>query len=222
MPRMKLVGILAAALLLVSGNTAVMAAAGKPPAALTGDQILAQAASDRNLQSYSVPVHFDVNMHRPLGIKMGVDGVTYFKAPADSVLVITKTPLVASFFKGSYDIDLVPQTWAAKYRVNSVKTIQRNGARLYELDAVPRGGGQAEHVFFDVAQGSLEPVAAMWVYPDASRITVSIANQRVADHTLPQAESLSISMPRYNLDATGRYGDYSLNAPVPQSVFPKK
>lgn len=210
---MKPLAFFVAALLLIG-------AASKPE--LNGDQILARAASDHTLQSYSVPVHFDVNLHRPLGMKMAIDGVTYFKAPSESALVITKAPLFASFFKGAYEIDLVPQTWAAKYRVTSVTPTERNGTAVYELEAVPRAGGEIDHAVFDVAQESLEPVAATWVYRDASRIAISIANGRVEDHTLPRAESLSISMPKYVLDATGRYGDYDLNAPVPQSVFQGK
>jgi hypothetical protein len=48
---------------------------------------------------------------------------------------------------------------------------------------------------------------------------VSIASARVGDHLLPQAESISVVMPRYALDATTRLGNYAFDAPIPDAIF---
>jgi hypothetical protein len=37
---------------------------------LTGDQMLARAAASDGLRTYSVPLHFDVHMRRPIGVKV--------------------------------------------------------------------------------------------------------------------------------------------------------
>ena len=55
-------------------------------AAPTGQDILARAAAATGLSSYSVPVHFDVKMHRPISVRSGVDGTAYFKAPAKAAI----------------------------------------------------------------------------------------------------------------------------------------
>jgi hypothetical protein len=78
--------------------------------------------------------HFDVRMHRPLGISSGVEGIVYFEAPARAALVITKMPsIIGKFFKSSYTLDLSPQTWPAKYTVTSVSQVQASQIRPHGL-----------------------------------------------------------------------------------------
>ncbi|MBV8148759.1 MAG: hypothetical protein JO092_06690 [Candidatus Eremiobacteraeota bacterium] len=86
--------------------TAVCAAAATTP---DGNTILAKAAAEHGLASYSVPVHFDLRMHKPIGFKSGADGIAYFKAPAKAAIAITHVPgPLGGFFKGSYTLDMVP------------------------------------------------------------------------------------------------------------------
>ena len=187
---------------------------------LSGDQILARAGSAAGLSSYSVPVHFDVHMHRPLGMSTGVEGIVYFKAPARAALVITKMPsIIGKFFKGSYSLDLSPQTWPAKYTVTSVSQPQADGAAVYALRAVPKADPSVDHVVFTVTQADYMPVSVVWSYRDGSSISVTMQCQRVSGNALPQTESIAVNMPQYGLDAKAQYGSYALNAPVPDSVF---
>jgi hypothetical protein len=58
-----------------------------------------------------------------------------------------------------------------------------------------------------------------WYDHDGSTIKVSMQNQSVQGHALPATENVTVSMPKYNLDATAKYGDYSLGAAVPDSIF---
>lgn len=190
-------------------------------ATLGGDAILARAGTAGDLSSYSVPVHFDVHMHRPIGIKSGVDGVMYYKAPGRAALDITKAGLVGRFFKGSYTLDMLAQTWPAKYSVSSVSQDRLNDENVYVLQAVPKSDPSVDRVVFTVAQADYAPVSAVWYYRDGSSVTISIENQRVESYTLPATESIAVSMPSYSLDAAATYGEYALNAPVPDSVFAK-
>lgn len=191
-------------------------------APLSGDQILARAGSPTGLTSYSVPVHFDVHMHRPLGISTGVEGIVYFKAPAQAALVITKIPsLIGKFFKGSYSLDLSPQTWPAKYTVTSVSAAQVEGAAVYALRSVPKADPSVDHVVFTVTQADYSPVSVVWSYRNGSSISVTMQCQRVSDNALPQTATIAVNMPQFGLDAKAQYGSYALNAPVPDSVFEK-
>ena len=185
-------------------------------AAPSGDEILARAGTSSGLTSYSVPVHFDVHMHKPIGIKSGVDGNAYFKAPAKAAVAITHIPgPLGGFFKGSYTLDMVPQTWPSKYTVTSVS---QNGAN-YSLQATPKNDPSVDHVVFGVTASDYQPVSAHWYYKDGSSIDLKLTNQQVQGYTVPQTETISVAMPKYALDATATYGAYSINVLVDDSVF---
>jgi hypothetical protein len=199
-----------------------LAATGAPSHVPDGNRVLARAAATGGeLRSYTVPVHFDVRLHKPLGIKFGVDGTMYFKEPARSVLVMTKRPpIIGGLFAQSYELDLVPQTWPAKYTVTAVSTAQFNGIPVYVLSAVPKIAGTVDHVIFQVEQANFAPVSAQWFYRDQSTIAISIANRQIGNHVLPGAEAVEVAMPRYALAATSTFGQYAFNVQIPDSVFP--
>ncbi|MBV8489870.1 MAG: hypothetical protein JO199_05005, partial [Candidatus Eremiobacteraeota bacterium] len=178
---------------------------------LSGDEILARAGTATGLTSYSVPVHFDVHMHRPIGIKTVVDGIAYFKAPGKAAIAITHAPgPLGAFFKGSYTLDMVPQTWPIKYAVTSVSH-DESGA--YALTASPKNDQAVDKAVFTVSS-DYQPLGVHWFYKDGSSIVLTVQNQQVGGYTLPATETISVNLPKYGLDATAKYGDYSLGAPV--------
>ena len=189
-------------------------------APMSGDSMLAKAGSATGLSSYSVPVHFDVHMHRPLGISTGVDGIVYFKAPAQAALVITKIPaIVKRFFKGSYNLDLNPQTWPAKYTVTSVTPGQVAGTPVYSLRAIPKNDPSVDHVVFTVTRADVLPLSVVWSYRDGSSISVAMQCRRMSGNAFPQTESIAVNVPHVALDANAQYGNYAINGAVPDSVF---
>ena len=199
------------------------ARAADDPDTPNGDLILLRAASADGLHTYSVPVHFDVHMHRPVGVRAGVEAIAYYEAPSHAKLAITKIPgIIGGLFKGSYQLDMVPQTWPAKYVVNAVSRERIDGAPVYILDAAPRVTDVIYRVLLSVTQTDYLPVAATWYYRDKSSIRLSLSNRRVSGFMLPGAETIAVEMPKFGLDAVGRYGDYALNAPLPDSVFGAK
>jgi len=189
-------------------------------AAPSGQDILTRAAAAAGLSSYSAPVHFDVKMHRPISVRSGVDGTAYFKAPAKAAVAITHIPgPLGGFFKGSYTLDMVPQTWPSKYVVTSVDQGQSGGTPAYLLRAVPKDGGSVDHAIFGVSIANGEAISAQWSYKDGSSVAITIRNAQIQGYALPQSETISVAMPKYNLDATATFGQYSINAPVSDSIF---
>lgn len=185
-------------------------------AAPSGNEILIRAAASQGLSSYSVPVHFDVRMHRPIGINSAADGVAYYKAPSRAALAITHIPgPLGGFFKGSYTLDMVPQTWPSKYAVTSVS---QDDSGAYLLQAMPKNDPSVERVTFSVT-ADYQPVGAHWFYKDGSSVSLAIQNRPIRGFTLPQTESITVNMPKYALDATAKYGDYSINTTIDDSVF---
>jgi hypothetical protein len=196
----------------------VITAAGA--SAVDGNRILSQAAAIGGVRSYAVPASFDVRLHKPIPLRLRMDGSLYYKPPAQSALVITKRPpIIGGLFAKSYALDLVPQTWPAKYNVQSVSPASFNGVPVYELNAVPKIAGTVDHVVFQVARSNALPLSAQWFYRDRSVVAVSIASARDGDHLLPQAESISVVMPHYALDATSTFGHYAFDVPIPDAIF---
>ena len=205
--------------LLLAGAGEAVAATTPPP---TGDQVLARAAMAKGVSSYAVPVHFAVHLHKPIGARAEVDGTAYYQAPGHGALVLDKARgIIGTFFKGTYDLDLVPQTWPANYRVLSTNTTTENGRTVVVLTALPRvGGADIAQVVFRIAGRA--PVGANWTYKDQSTIALTLTNGRVDNHTLPETATVSVDMPKYKLDGNVTYGGYALNTPVDPSVFAKK
>ena len=184
-----------------------------------GNEILARAVGDAGLTSYAVPVHFSVRMHRPISVRAGVDGMIYYKADR-AALQITKMPgPLGQFFKSSYMLDLAPQTWPEKYTISSVSSSTSGASPIYVLTGTPKNDPSVDHIVSLVTQQPLAPIAFTWSYKDGSSIALTIANQTVQNFTLPATETISVSMPKYALDATAEYGTYALNVPVSDAVF---
>jgi hypothetical protein len=201
-------------------GVSLAAAISGQPAEPSGQDILARAATAAGLSSYSVPVHFDVTMHRPISLRSGVDGTAYFKSPAKAAIAITHVPgPLGGFFKGSYTLDMVPQTWPSKYVVTSVDQGQLGGTPVYLLRAVPKNDPAVDRVIFGVSVAGSQAISARWLYKDGSSISLTIRNAQAQGYALPQSETIAVAMPKYNLDATATYGQYSINAPVSDSVF---
>jgi hypothetical protein len=188
--------------------------------AVDGNRILSRAAMLGGSSSYAVPASFDVRLHKPIPLRLRMAGSLYYKPPAQSALVITKRPpIIGGLFAKSYALDLVPQTWPAKYDVRGVSAATFNGVPVYALDAVPKVAGSLDHVVFQVARSNALPMSAQWFYRDRSVVAVSIASTRVGNHFLPQAEAISVAMPHYVLDATSTFGPYAFDVPIPDAIF---
>ena len=213
----RLTQALAAAFIACGMLDAAAIAASAPP--LDGTQILARAGGAHDFVSYTVPVDFRVKTHSIIGTTH-VAGTVYFKAPEQAALVITKAPpIIGGFFRGTYNIDLVPQSWPPKYRVRSVSRDVQSGAAVYVLHAVPANGGDVDSVLFTVTAAACAPVAATWLYHDGSRIDLTFADRLVQGDQLPAAATIAVNMPKYKIEASATYGTYAFNVPIDDAVF---
>jgi hypothetical protein len=212
-------GLTAAALSAI-GSAAIAAPSGVRATA-TGDALLTRAVAAPHLRSYSVPVHMTVHVHKPIGIRTQVDATAYFRAPAQAALVITHASgLAGAFFKSAYKIDLVPQAWPSSYHVVSTAHAVAGGVPVIELTAEPRTAvNDLVQVVFTLSTPALQPIAAEWQYTGGSSIRLAFVNGRVGAYTLPQQATIEVNMPHDDLDASGTYSSYALNAPVPPDVF---
>ena len=117
---------------------------------------------------------------------------------------------------------MVPQAWAAKYRVSAVSTETVNGIVVYVLQALPVPAGPIDRVIFRVGQADFAPLSAKWFYHDHSSIELSFVNQHIETWILPASATISVNMSAYAIDANATYGTYASNGAIPDGVFPEK
>lgn len=204
-----------------SPNATVLPSAAVPQA-LTADQLLARmVAARKGLNAFSVPVHFDVTMRRPLPVSVGMDGVRYFERPDKQALVMHSVPSIAKAFQQTYAALGTAETWPKQYDITLIAPDQASPAS-YELKCVPKSGGNVDHVLLDVAADTVAPLRVRWFYRNGATIDMAIDNATVSDtYLLSKTETLDVSFPSYAGHAVVHYGDYSINQPIPAAVWGK-
>jgi len=187
----------------------------------TVDDILARmAATRKGLSSFSVPVHFDVKMRRPLGVVLHPDGVRYFERPNKEALTMKSVPDAAKAFQQIYTALGTAETWPEQYDMSLVELDPQAGATTYELKGVSKSGGDIDHVVIDVAKDTAAPTRARLFYRNGATIDMAIENAMVdGQYLLPKTETLDLNFPSFAGHAVGHYGDYSVNQPIPDTVW---
>jgi hypothetical protein len=187
----------------------------------SADDILARmVAARKSLNSFSVPVSFDVKVRKPLGVALRLDGVRYFERPDKGAVILQSVPLVAQAFQRAYSGLGTPETWPKQYVVTVVAPDQTASSNVYELKGIPKNGGNVDHILIDIARDSAAPVRVRWFYRDGATIDMAIENAIVGNlYLLPKTEAIDIVFPSYAAHAIAHYGDYSINKPIPATVW---
>ncbi len=210
---------LAVMTLLGASPSPVPTASDAPTAA---DILARMVAARKGLDTYIVPVHFDVKMHRPLGVSMGIDGTRYFQRPDKQALDMKSVPAAAKAFQQMTASLGTAETWPNTYDITLVPP--NPSAGYYELRGVPKNSSSTvDHILIDVAKDTVAPMRARWFYHNGSTIDMTIDNAMAGgQYLMPNTETLDLSFPSFAGHAVGHYGDYSVNQPIPASVWGQK
>lgn len=151
----------------------LLAASPTPPASSsalpTAQSILAHMVVNRQgLNSFTVPVHFDIKVHKVIGLGIKLDGVSYFERPDREALVMQTVPALAKPFQKIFAGLGTPETWPSRYNISIVPLDAPNNATMYELNGVPKAGGNVDHVLLDISQTTFEPLKARWFYKNGA------------------------------------------------------
>jgi hypothetical protein len=213
-----MLAVAAMALALLGATPAPSPMASQNPT--VGDILARMAAARKGLTSFSVSVHFDVKIHRPLSVSLPLDGVRYFEWPDKGALEMRSVPAVAKAFQQTYAGLGTPETWPGQYDLSLVPLDQPASATMYELKGVPKSGGNVDHILLDVDRDSYAPIRARWFYRNGATIDMAIENAQVNGmFLLPKTETLDVAFPSYAGHAVVHYSDYTVNQPIPASVW---
>lgn len=210
-------------LIAVGSSTGALQASAPQPsasAAPTVQSILERmTASRKDLNSFSVAIHFDITLHEVVDVGLGLDGVQYYEQPDKEALIFNSVPVMAKDFQRLYPHIGTPQTWPVQYDI-SIVDASPSDARAYGLKLVPKRPGNVDHVLLDVDKGTFAPTRSVWIYRNGASIDMDILNKLVTTkYTLPSIETVDISFPQYKAHAVAHFGDYTINRAIPESVW---
>ncbi|MBV8340734.1 MAG: hypothetical protein JO343_12370 [Candidatus Eremiobacteraeota bacterium] len=215
-----LVCVALCAFAVVSRGTTVSVAtpAAQSSGSLSTADILKQMADQRKgLTSYSVPIHFNLTVHKGVSVSSQLDATRYFERPDKEVLVMKSMPSIARKFQYIYSGLGTPETWPLDY---DITLVQSPSAQTYELKGVPKNNPNVSYVLLDVTRETLAPVKAQWFYQNGGTVVINFDNATVnGKYLLPSTETIDVSFPEYRVHAVGHYGDYSINQPIPDAVW---
>jgi hypothetical protein len=197
--------------------TATPSGASVPSGPTASDIVTRMAAARKGLTSYSVPIHFDLVVHKGMSVTAKLDSVRYFESPDKEVLVMNSMPSIARQFQYIYSGLGTPQTWPEQYEISRVASAE---PQSYELKGVPKNNSNVTYVLLDVTTDTLAPIGAHCFYTNGGRVDMQFQNTLVnGTYWLPTTETIDIAFPEYKVHAVGHYGDYSVNQPIPDSVW---
>jgi len=190
-------------------------------APVTVQDVLGRMVANREgLNSFTVPIAFSISVHEIVSVSISPTGIRYFQRPDQEALIMHKVPGPAKSFQRIFAGLGTPETWPSQYQISLVTPDLASGNGIYELRGVPNKGGSVDHILLDVSQTTYEPVKARWFYKNGATIVMSIVNAMAGDkYLLPKTETLDIHFPSYKAHAVANYGEYSINTPIPDSVW---
>ena len=200
------------------GDAATSPVPSSAPLEMTGSEILARLlAARQGLHSYSVPIHFNLTVHKGPSVSAQLDAVRYFQSPDRELLAMNSMPSFAGKFRYIYSGLGTPETWPSSYDVTRVAGDPESAT--YELKCVPRTTTGVSYMLWDVTRDTYAPVAAHVFYTNTGRVDLQFENAQSGGYLLPLTETIDIAFPDYKVHAVGHYGTYSINRPIPDSVW---
>ena len=183
----------------------------------TAIQVLARVtAGDALLDSFTVPVHIDVHLHKLITLHFGMNGTEYFKRPDRLTLDLREMPAQYRRLFGEIG---TPLTWPATYDMRTVGSTVADGHTTYRIEGTPRHAGAIKSVVLAVDDDATLPVHGTWTCTDGTTIDMTFEEEASGPYQLLKRALADVSVSGYRIHAVLDYGPYTFNAAVADSVF---
>jgi len=181
----------------------------------TATQVIARFTErDARVESYAVPVHMDVRVHKLITFHVGLNGMQYFKRPDRLALEMKSVP--AQYRKLFAELG-TPLTWPGSYDFRLVSSDGQRGP--FHLEGVPKHPGDVARLLVDVDDDPNAPLHALWTTKDGSTIDMRITEQAAGFYELPKHADADMAFGGYKIHASIDYGAYAVNEAVADAVF---
>ncbi|HTD35146.1 MAG TPA: hypothetical protein VK665_15885 [Candidatus Elarobacter sp.] len=198
----------------LAAMTALAGTLGASPASpVTVAEVLARYTSrDASVQSYTVPVHIDVRVHKLLTFHFGLDGTQSFKRPAHLSLDVQRVPPEGRKLFAELG---TPLTWSQQYDLRLVSGSTERGA--YRLEGVPKRPSGIARMVVDVDGDPSAPLHAQWWTHDGSTIDMRITEDGSGGYELPKHSEADLNISGTKIHASIDYGTYAVNEAIAEA-----
>jgi hypothetical protein len=194
----------------------LVVALGMHQAALNQVPMFAQLGSEEPaLQSYSVPVHVSVAIHKLFTFHFGLNGRVYYRHPGQIALNLEKVP--EKYQRGFAQLG-TPRTWPQNYDMQVVSKDTVDGTCVYHLRGTPRNNSDVDYMLADVPSGT-GPIKATWYLHGGGTVSSTFDMAPVGDYLMPKAQHADIDAEGFKIHADIAYGDYDINGDISSAVF---
>jgi len=203
-------------------GTALCTAAGAPISAApdtipsAGRLLGLVCAGSAGVDSFAVPVHIDVRVHKLLTFRMGLNGMEYFKRPNKFALEMPRIPEQSRRVFGELG---TPLSWPAQYDMNVLGSTVADGRTTYHLRGVPKSPNDIDHMLLDLDGDPAVPLHVQWFLHDGGTIAMTIRSEFDGMHELPKHADLDLTTGGYKIHAAIDYGNYVVNETLADSRF---
>jgi len=181
----------------------------------TATDVLARVTEhDARVESYAVPVHIDVRLHKLITFHFGMNGMQYFKRPDRLALEMRSVP--AQYRKLFAELGS-PLTWPVLYDLRMTGSDGEHGP--YHLEGVPKRASDVARMLVDVDGEAGAPLHAVWTMRDGGTIDMRITEAITDGYQLPVHADADMTFGSYKIHASIDYGPYTINETVTNSVF---
>jgi hypothetical protein len=183
----------------------------------TAAQVLARFTDrDSLLDSYIVPVHVDVHLHKVVTFHFGLNGMAYYKRPDHVALELRAMPPA---YRRVFSEMGSPLTWGGTYDLRVRDVVSDDSRTTYRIEGTPRHAGEIDHMLLDVDTDANAALHGRWFCKDGTMIAMTIQESAAGPYQLPKRTEADLATGGYRIHAVLDYGAYSFNAVVADSVF---
>ena len=196
---------------------AALGASLRVPGRADGDLLARMGRINPHLKSYTADVHADISMRTFPYLSPSLDGTYYHKEPNKDKLIFTSgLPVIAKQFSKIYPHLESPARWNAVY----VVTVVGDEGGFTTLKLVPRKTGRVEHIDAKVDDRRATVVQMRWNYADGGGYaTLDQQYTAYRGNMLVSRQSGHVEIPNYAGDVKSTFGNFKLNARIPDSLF---
>jgi hypothetical protein len=192
----------------LAGTLGASPAASQSP--MTVAEVLARYTTrDASVQSYTVPVHIDVRVHKLLTFHFGLDGTQSFKRPAHIALDVQRVPPEGRKLFAELG---TPLTWSQQYDLHLVSGSTEHGP--YRLEGVPKRPSGIARMVVDVDGDPSVPLHAQWWTHDGSTIDMRITEDSTGGYEFPKHSEADLNISGTKIHASIEYGTYAVNEAI--------
>jgi hypothetical protein len=173
-------------------------------------------ARDALLDSYIVPVHVDVHLHKVITFHFGLNGMAYYKRPDHVALELRELPPAS---RRVFSEMGSPLTWDNTYDLRVRDVVTNDSRTTYQIEGTPRHPGEIDRMLLDVDSDANAALRGRWFCKDGTTIAMRIEESAAGPYQLPKRTEADLAAGGYRIHAVLNYGAYSFNAVVADSVF---